>query len=228
MRDANGSDVPVTLVVAAFTDEEGATRALEQLKQAKKEDLIHIRDAAVITCDANSKVHIKQTHDMSGRKGAGIGALVGGAVGLIFPPSVLATAAIGAGIGGLGAKMRDAGFPDDKLKAIGSKLKPGTSAIVAVIEHTWVQTIEQELAAQGAQMVREAITEDIEKQLEAGRNVAYVAMSDQDDIVVGRMVEEPDGSSLTGSESTEAAPKVEEPVASPPTVSESTEAAPPQ
>ena len=58
------SDAPVELVVAAFTDEKGAERALEALKQAKKEKLIYIRDAAIITCDAKNKLHIKETRRM--------------------------------------------------------------------------------------------------------------------------------------------------------------------
>lgn len=185
------SDVPVELVVAAFTDEQGAERALEQLKQAKKEKLIAIQDAAVITRDAKDKLHIREIGDMSGRKGAGVGTLVGGAIGIIFPPSLLAGAAVGAAVGGLGAKLHDAGFPDGRLKEIGSALKPGTSAIVAVIEHKWVAEVERELAAQGAQLVRQAIKEDIAKQLDAGQSVAYVAIADEDTIAVGRMVEEP-------------------------------------
>ena len=201
------SDAPVELVVAAFPDEQGAARALEHLKQAKKEKLIDIRDAAVITCDANNTVRIKETDDMSGRKGAGVGALVGGAIGLLFPPAMLGTAAAGAVVGALGAKLHDAGFPDDQLKAIGSRLKPGTSALVAVIEHIWVDKVEKELAAQGAQMVRHAIRDDIVRQLEAGRGVAYVAVADQDTVVLGRMVQDQAGESVpVTTESTEAAP----------------------
>jgi uncharacterized membrane protein len=201
------SDVPVELVVAAFPDEQGAARALEHLKQAKKEKLIDIRDAAIITCDTNNTVRIKETDDMSGRKGAGVGALVGGAIGLLFPPAMLGTAAAGAVVGALGAKLHDAGFPDDQLKAIGSRLKPGTSALVAVIEHIWVDKVEKELAAQGAQMVRHAIRDDIVQQLEAGRGVAYVAVADQDTVVLGRMVQDQAGESVpVTTESTEAAP----------------------
>lgn len=203
---SDGSDVPVELIVAAFADEQGAARALEQLKQAKKEKLIGIRDAAVLTRDANNTLHIKESGDMSGRKGAGVGAIVGGAIGLLFPPAVLGSAAVGAAIGGLGARLHDAGFPDEELRAIGSSLKPGTSAIVAVIEHTWVEEVESELAAQGAQMVRQAIQEDIAKQLEAGHDVAYVAVADQDTLAVGRLVidEEPAPTPLAVPESASA------------------------
>jgi uncharacterized membrane protein len=188
------NDVPVELVVAAFTDEQGADRALEELKRAKKEKLIGIRNAAVITRDANDNLHIRELRDMGAGKGAGVGALVGGAIGLLFPPSLLAAGAVGAAVGGLGAKLRDAGFRDDRLKELGKALKPGTSAIVAVIEHRWVADLEQELAAQGARIVEQAITEDIAQKLEAGQSVAYMAIADKDSLVLGRMVEEPAGS----------------------------------
>ncbi len=218
---SNASGVPVELVVAAFTDEQGAANALERLKQAKKEGLIDIHDAAVLTRDSSNTLHIKETGDMSGRKGAGVGGIIGGAIGLLFPPAMLGSAAVGAAIGGLGAKLHDAGFPDEELKGIGSRLKPGTSAIVAVFEHKWVEEAEREFAAQGALMIRQAIQEDIAKQLEAGHSVAYTAIAGQDTLAVGRLVvEEEPAAPPTVAENTVSAPP-------PPTTSASTEASPP-
>ena len=60
------SDVPVQLLVAAFTEEDAADKVFEQLKQAKKEKLIHIQDVAVIKRDADSKIHI--TSRRTGRR----------------------------------------------------------------------------------------------------------------------------------------------------------------
>ena len=68
------SEAPVQLIVAAFQEEDGAKNALNELKTAKKEHLIKIDNAAVITKDENGKVHIKETKDMGGGKGAVIGA----------------------------------------------------------------------------------------------------------------------------------------------------------
>lgn len=180
------SQVPVELIVAAFQTEDGADNALKQLKAAKKERLIAIQNAAVIRRDKNDKLHISETADWGGGKGAAVGAIVGGAIGIIFPPSLLAAGAIGAGIGALGAKLRDSGFKDDNLKEIGSALKPGTSAIVAVVEHTWVADLERELAEEGAKTVRQAITADIAAQLAQGREVAYTATSTGDAVSMSR------------------------------------------
>lgn len=179
------SNVPVELIVAAFQEENGAEAAYKELKQAKKEHLIKIMDAAVIRRDEKNKLHIKDVHDMGGGKGAGIGALVGGAIGLLAGPVVLVGAA-GALIGGLAAKMKDGGFPDTRLKQIGEGLQPGTSALVAVIEHTWVAELEDALAEAGATVVTEAISADIAEQLAAGRDVAYSAISTDDAMDITR------------------------------------------
>lgn len=180
------SQVPVELIVAAFQTENGADNALKSLQAAKKQHLIAIQNAAVIRRDANNKLHISETADWGGGKGAAVGAIVGGVIGIIFPPSLLATGMIGAAIGGLAAKLRDSGFRDDNLKEIGSALKPGTSAIVAVVEHTWVADLERDLAEQGAKTVRQAITADIAAQLAQGRDVAYTATSTGDALNVSR------------------------------------------
>ena len=169
------SNVPTELIVAAFQDENGAEAAYKELKYAKKEHLIKIQDAAVIRRDQKNKLHIKDVHDIGGGKGAGIGAVVGGAIGLLAGPVVLVGAA-GALIGGLAAKMKDGGFPDSRLKQIGEGLQPGTSAIVAVIEHTWVADLEDALAEAGAQVVTAAISADIAEQLAAGKEVSYSAI----------------------------------------------------
>src|SRR5210317_1944182 len=99
MSEAN---VPVQVIVAAFQHENGAKKALNELKQAKHQGLIKIDDAAVIRKDEKGKLHIKETADMSTGKGAGIGAVVGGVIGLLAGPlGVAVGAGAGAAIGGI-------------------------------------------------------------------------------------------------------------------------------
>jgi len=132
------SDVPVQLIVAAFQNEGDAKEALKALKQAKKEGLIKIDSAAILRKDEKGKIHIKETHDMGGGKGAALGGVGGAAVGLIAGAALAAPLAVGALIGGLVAKLRDSGFSDERLETLGESLQPGTSAIIAVVEHEWV------------------------------------------------------------------------------------------
>lgn len=181
------SEVPIQLIVAAFKDEKSAKEALKALKQAQKEKLIKIDNAAVLRKDEKGKLHIKETADMGGGKGATLGGVAGAAIGLIAGPALLVPAAVGALVGGLSAKLRDSGFSDARLKALGEGLKPGSSAIVAVVEHTWVAQVEEALAEAGADMLTASISADISKQLDAGHEVAYTAISSQEGFAAARL-----------------------------------------
>lgn len=181
------SEVPVELIVAAFQDEKTADEALKLLKQARREKLIGIVDAAVLRKDAKGKLHIKETADMGGGKGAAIGGVAGAAIGLIAGPALLVPVAVGALIGGLAAKLSDSGFPQQRLKMIGEGMQPGSSAIVAVVEHTWVAEVQKAMAEAGADAVTEALSADIAAQLEAGHEVAYTAIASQQGFSVARL-----------------------------------------
>ncbi len=171
------SDVPVEVIVAAFQDEDGAKQALNELKQAKRQGLIKIDDAAVISKDAKGKLHIKETADMSTGKGAGIGAVIGGVVGLLAGPvGVGLGAAAGAAIGGIAAHG-DAGIKDERLETIGAGLEPETSAIVAIVEHKWVAAVQAQLEEDASNVMAQQLSADIHEQLTSGKEVAYSAIA---------------------------------------------------
>jgi uncharacterized membrane protein len=170
-------NVPVEVIIAAFQDENGAKAALKGLKQAKSQGLIKIDDAAVIRKDAKGKLHITETADMSTSKGAGIGAVIGGVVGLLAGPvGVALGAGAGAAIGGIAAHG-DAGFKDERLETIGAGLEPGTSAIVAVVEHKWVAAVQAQLEEDASDVMAQQLSADIHAQLSEGREVAYSAIA---------------------------------------------------
>lgn len=181
------SEVPVQLIVAAFQDEQSAGETLEQLKMAKREKLIGIVNAAVLRKDEKGKLHIRETADMGGGKGAALGGVAGAAIGLIAGPALLVPAAVGALVGGLAAKLRDSGFSDARLKMIGASMKPGSSAIIAVVEHKWVAEVQQALAEAGADAVTAALSADIAAQLEAGHEAAYTAIASEQGFSAARL-----------------------------------------
>jgi uncharacterized membrane protein len=166
-------------MVVAFQNEDGADQALKDLKQAKKDKLIRIDNAAVLRKDEKGKIHIRETAQIGGGKGAALGGVVGAGIGVLAGPVLVVPVAVGALIGGLAAKMRDSGFDDSRLAYVGQNLEPGTSAIIAVVEHRWVDELERELEEEAADMFTIALSEDIASQLEAGHEVAYSALSAQ-------------------------------------------------
>jgi uncharacterized membrane protein len=181
------SDVPVQLIVAAFQDEKMAKEALNALKDAQRQKLVKIDSAAVLRKDEKGRLHIKETADMGGGKGAAIGGVAGAAIGLIAGPVLLVPAAVGALVGGLSAKLRDSGFSDARLKALGAGLTPGSSAIVAVVEHRWVAEVKRAMAEASADLFAEEIGADISAQLEAGHEVAYTAIAAKEGFAAARI-----------------------------------------
>jgi uncharacterized membrane protein len=185
--EENMTEVPIQLIVAAFNEEKTADAVLKDLKQAKRARLIGIQNAAVLRKDKNGKLRIKETADMGGGKGAALGGVTGAVIGLLAGPALIVPAAVGALVGGLAAKLRDSGFSDERLKRIGESLQPESSAIIAVVEHKWVQTVQEELAEAGADLFTESLGADIAEQLETGHDVAYSALSTQEGFAAERI-----------------------------------------
>jgi uncharacterized membrane protein len=137
---------PIGVIAAFYADETKAGDALAQLKQMDKDGTVDIIDAAVMVRDADGrKVKIKETAELTPKKGAKRGAVAGAIVGIIFPPSILAMGAIGAAAGAALGHFTDQGFNNNLLKEIGENLPPGGSAVLAVVEETWMGNIETAL-----------------------------------------------------------------------------------
>ena len=136
----------VELFIAAFGTEDGAGISLKDFQAAHRAGAIDLIDAAVIVHTADDRVKFQETADPSGKTWAKRGAIAGGIVGLIFPPSIIASAAVAGTAGGIWGKIRDKGFKDDDLKEIGESLPPGSSAIIAVAEDRVVEQLQRGLA----------------------------------------------------------------------------------
>jgi uncharacterized membrane protein len=135
----------IQVFVAAYQSEDAAGAALKDFRAMNRAGSIELIDAAVAVHRADGKVKIEETADPSGKTWGKRGAIAGGVVGLIFPPSIIASALVGGAGGGIWGKLRDKGFKDEDLKAIGESLPPGSSAIIAIAEDRVVERLQQAL-----------------------------------------------------------------------------------
>ena len=189
------------MFVAAYVDELGAEQAYEQLKTAKKQGKFFYDHAAIIRQDPKSKVHIKETGDMSTGKGAGIGALIGGVVGLLAGP--VGWAAVGgAAIGGIAAH-RDAGFSNESLKEIGSALVPGSSALAATTSRKVVEAVRQEAGSEETLAMAQDLAAGIQGRLLARQDVLYGILITEEGIAATEVVSSPSEVAVFGIAATE-------------------------
>jgi uncharacterized membrane protein len=157
--------IPAHAVIASFRFEDGAGNALGKLKDLNKQQAIGIQNAAVLKVGNDGKLRINETADMSGGRGMMVGGVVGGVIGL-FGSSVLWPLGIGAAVGGLAAKLRDSGFPNQKLQEVGAKLQPGNSLLIVAVEDAAVESVSGILKDAGADVIREAIDGKVVEELE--------------------------------------------------------------
>jgi uncharacterized membrane protein len=162
-RSFGFQDAKVELIVLAFENTKGAVEALEFLQDlAKNTDIGKVRNAAVLIKDEQGEVTVTETQDIDRKHGAIFGAIAGGLVGLVGGPvGVVVGAAAGAATGGAAARRIDMGFSDKYLNKVKDYLKPGTSALIAMVEHEWRETVASELSQFGGQLFRQALTDDI-------------------------------------------------------------------
>jgi uncharacterized membrane protein len=106
---------------------------------------IKLIDNAVVTKDAEGKVVVHETAELTTGEGAFRGALIAGAFGLVFPPGFVLSLIAGASIGALAGRLRDTGIKDADMLAIADCLLPGNAAVVALAEGEWVALIEDSL-----------------------------------------------------------------------------------
>lgn len=189
------SDNPVQIIVAAFNDPKKAGQLMSDIKEEKRQGLVGIIDAAVVVKDEKGKLKITDSKRRS-TKGFVTGGVIGGVLGLLAGPVGLVALGTGAA-GALLGKMEGAPLKAE-MKNIGEALTPNSSAIVAIIEHTWVAEVEAAMAAEGARIVREALKEDIAAQLQADGNVLYTAIDSPQAVGVARVADTPEGVEVSG------------------------------
>ena len=158
---------PVTLFVKAFADEDRADAVLKALRRLDRQKVFNILNAAVLVRDEKGRARMKETQNIDAKRGALFGAVAGGLLGLLGGPAgVIVGAAAGAATGSAAAHVIDMGFSDRYLREIQEELPPGSSAIIALVEHEWVARVEEELDKFDGRLLREALKADIAAQLD--------------------------------------------------------------
>jgi uncharacterized membrane protein len=136
----------------------------------KRLDTVKLGNIAVVQRDADGKVSFRETQDVRQELGTVTGTVVGGLAWFLY--------AFAGSFGPIAANMasyqaeeavyglvKDSGFPDDALRAIGEELDTGSSALITLVRPEEEALVVDELEKLGGTIVRHPIPPDIVEQL---------------------------------------------------------------
>jgi len=126
------SDRPVFIYAATYADAAAAEADYDALLELHEAKLVGTYDVALVTKDAEGKVHVEK-HEKPTQHGAWGGIAVGAAVGVLAAPAVVPAALVGGVIGGLGGHFRK-GIPRDAAKELGDLIDAGEATLFVIGE----------------------------------------------------------------------------------------------
>ncbi|MEA2705008.1 MAG: hypothetical protein QOD63_2953, partial [Actinomycetota bacterium] len=94
------ADETVFVFAGLYSNPDDAWLDYEVLRVLHAEGVVGTYDAAVVTKDADGKVHVHK-HEKPTQHGAWTGVAVGAVIGILFPPSIIGSAAVLGATGGL-------------------------------------------------------------------------------------------------------------------------------
>src|SRR3954454_12551130 len=133
MSAAAVSDGAYTLIVADFSDTTMAMQAYEGLKSVEDGRTVEIDGVIVVSRSAEGKLDVEKATDHSTKSGLKWGVVGGIALGVIFPPSILGSAAVVGSAGALAGKLRQRHHHSELEQQLEDAIPPGHSGLIALV-----------------------------------------------------------------------------------------------
>lgn len=132
---------PLDVLIAVYLIPDLAQQDFDEYLKLVEAESITSEGIALVVKDADGEVHVQETGDHLGKKGAKVGGGVGLVIGLFAPP-LLAATAVGAAAGAVAGK-----FARHRVQAgIGDKLDealpPGSAGLIAIYDHPQAELVE--------------------------------------------------------------------------------------
>jgi uncharacterized membrane protein len=156
------TDGAYAVIVGVFSNPTDAESAYELLTEIERTSSLRIDGVVVASTDADGKVHLGKVTDHSTKTGLKWGVVGGVALGILFPPSILA-GAVGAGaLGAAIGKVRNEANRSGLAEQLEGVMAPNSSGVIALVEDTAVVEIEKALAK-----ADRIVTKAVDKQVAA-------------------------------------------------------------
>jgi uncharacterized membrane protein len=152
------------ILVSVFPSEHLAFEGLAALRELHRDGDITVYASTVIAKDLAGNVSVREEADR-GPIGTLVGLVTGGLLGLIGGPAGVAVGAYIGGFGGLMYDLFNAGVSMDFVDEVSAAIIPGTAAVIADVDETWVTPVNARLGAMGGTTFRELPGEVIDAEL---------------------------------------------------------------
>lgn len=154
-----------TLLVAQFPTMEDAEAAYRDLQEIERNSPLKIDGVVIASCDAEGKVHLGKVTEHSTKTGFKWGVVGGAVLGVIFPPSILASAAVVGGAGAVLGKARNVLNRRGLADQLAGAMRPNTAGIVALVENTAVVEMRKALA-KADRIVEQAVDKQLAAEID--------------------------------------------------------------
>ena len=134
------------LVAIAYDDLGTAQQVVGNIGQAHAAHEIELEDLVLVERRGDGKIKLHQPSLAAA--GAAGGALWGGLIGLIFLMPLFGMA-IGAASGAAGGAMADTGVDDKFMKELGTRLEPGSAAVIALVRQMTLDKVLEDIKIPG-------------------------------------------------------------------------------
>ena len=171
------SDGAYALIVADFNDTDAAWEAYELLKSVEDGQHLEIESVVVVKCDADGKIEIQKATDHSTRRGLGWGVVGGVVLGVIFPPSIIGSAAVLGAAGAATGKLRQLHHKSELADELQDAVAPGHSGLIALVSDPGAVEIQRALD-KANRVVESAVDDVIAKDIKAAAKEAEAEQKD--------------------------------------------------
>ncbi len=160
------SDGAYTLLVADFSDLDSAWAAYEMLEEVEDGRTVEIEGVVVVRKTEAGEIEVQKSTDHSTKSGLKWGVVGGAVLGIIFPPSILGSAAVLGAAGAAVGKARQLSHKSELAGELESAIQPGHSAIVAMVSDPGEVKIRKALEKADA-IVERAVDDVVSKDIKA-------------------------------------------------------------
>ncbi|HEY1716308.1 MAG TPA: DUF1269 domain-containing protein [Solirubrobacteraceae bacterium] len=168
------SDDQKDVLIAAYLIEDLAKRDFEAVLKLAEDKTITVEGVVLVQKDTDGEVHVTETGDHLGRKGATLGGGAGLVVGLFAPP-LLAATVVGAAAGTVMAKFAKHRIDSGIEEKMNDALPSGSGGVIAIYDSGGAGAVDQALTNAVKKSVAQ-IDGTSAKELKAGLAEAQAGM----------------------------------------------------